>query len=67
MTNEEAMRARDRDQREGFIPPEKRFDFNRMNRVTKPKGDGKADIMYSMQTIETSREQDEEAVLRQIF
>jgi hypothetical protein len=67
MTKEEAMRARDRDQREGFIPPEKRFDFNRMNRVLQPKGDGHADIMYKMQTIETSRQQDEEAALKQKF
>ena len=67
MTDEEAQRARDKDQREGFIPPEKRFDFNRMGRVVKPQGDGKAEIHYQMQTIEESRKQDEEAALKMRF
>ena len=38
-----------------FIPPEKRFDFNRMKRVMVPKGDGvSADIKYEFQTMEQS-------------
>ena len=66
MSYEEAMKARDKDQTEGFVPPEKRFDFNRMKRVVKPKGDGKvADILYEMQTIEDSRKQDSEKAMKQ--
>ena len=38
-----------------FIPPEKRFDFNRMNRQMVPKGDGvHADVTYNFQTMEQS-------------
>ena len=68
MSYDEAMKARDKAQTEGFVPPEKRFDFNRMKRKIIPKGDGSvADITYEMQTIEDSRKQDEEAALKQKF
>ena len=49
------MKKREED-RNQFMPPEKRFDFNRMNRQVIPKKDGSnvADVTYNFQTIEQS-------------
>ena len=41
-----------------FMPPEKRFDFNKMKRRMVPKpemGENVADVHYDMQTIEESQ------------
>merc|ERR1711990_617230 len=63
------MREREEYNRQ-FMPPEKRFDFNKMKRRMVPKpemGENVADVHYDMQTIEESQEEEKRERLRMKF